>query len=90
MLPGSYPELGPLDEVVEQLDALRAADLVNLDRAADRAYLFKHVATQEVAYESLPFSVRSMLHGRIGAFLESHRAAAVRIGTSTCWRTTSG
>jgi predicted ATPase len=70
MLPGAYPELGGLDTVVEQLDTLRAADLVNLDRAADQAYLFKHVATQEVAYESLPFAVRAMLHGRVGDYIE--------------------
>ena len=55
VLPGAYPELGGLDTVIEQLDTLRAADLVNLDREADQAYLFKHVVTQEVAYESLPF-----------------------------------
>jgi tetratricopeptide (TPR) repeat protein len=70
VLPGAYPELGDLDAVIGHLGTLRAADLVNLDRAADQAYLFKHVATQEVAYESLPFAVRSMLHGRVGTYLE--------------------
>ena len=70
ILPGAYPELGPLDDVVAQLDALRSADLVSLDREAELAYLFKHVVTQEVAYESLPFAVRAMLHGRIGRYLE--------------------
>lgn len=70
ILPGAYPELGDLDGVVANLDTLRTADLVSLDREQDRAYLFKHVATQEVAYESLPFAVRSMLHGRIGGYLE--------------------
>ncbi len=77
-LPGAYPELGDLDQVVEQLDALRTVDLVTLDREQDRAYLFKHVATQEVAYESLPFAVRSMLHGRIGRYIEESRAATPR------------
>ena len=76
-LPGAYPELGDLDLVVQQLDALRTVDLVTLDREQDRAYLFKHVATQEVAYESLPFAVRSMLHGRIGRFIETSRAATI-------------
>ncbi len=70
VLPGAYPELGDLDTVIEELDTLRAADLVNLDREADQAYLFKHVATQEVAYESLPFGVRAMLHGRVGSYIE--------------------
>lgn len=56
ILPGAYPELGPLGKVLDHLVTLRTADLVNLDSEADHAYLFKHVATQEVAYESLPFA----------------------------------
>ena len=71
ILPGAYPELGTLEDVIGHLDTLRAADLVNLDRAAEQAYLFKHVATQEVAYESLPFAIRTTLHGRIGSWLET-------------------
>ena len=70
-LPGAYPELGTLDGVIGDLDSLRAVDLVTLDREAEQAYLFKHVVTQEVAYESLPFAVRASLHGRIGRFLET-------------------
>ncbi len=70
VLPGAYPEVGSLAEVLDHLGALRAADLVNLDREQDQAYLFKHVATQEVAYESLPFGVRAMLHGKVGAYIE--------------------
>jgi class 3 adenylate cyclase/tetratricopeptide (TPR) repeat protein len=71
ILPGAYAELGTIDEVLEQLDTLRLADLVLVDRAADLAYLFKHVATQEVAYESLPFGTRRRLHARVGTYLES-------------------
>ena len=56
---------------------MRTVDLVTLDREQDRAYLFKHVATQEVAYESLPFAVRSLLHGRIGRYIEDSRAATI-------------
>ncbi len=77
ILPGAYPELGDLDAVVDSLDALRAVDLVLLDREADLTYLFKHVATQEVAYESLPFSIRTMLHGRVGEYLEASDPAAI-------------
>jgi tetratricopeptide (TPR) repeat protein len=77
LLPGAYPELGELPEVLGNLDSLRAADLVLLDRAAEQAYLFKHVATQEVAYESLPFGIRTMLHGRIGAYLEASDPGAI-------------
>ncbi len=71
MLPGAYPELGTLSAVLDQLEVLRTVDLVGLDREQDQAFLFKHVATQEVAYESLPFAVRRDLHGRVGSYLES-------------------
>ena len=33
--------------------------------------IFKHVVTQEVAYESLPFATRARLHGQIGRYLET-------------------
>lgn len=71
ILPGVYPELGDLPAVLDQLDVLRSVDLVSLDREQDQAYLFKHVATQEVAYESLPFAVRRDLHTRVGSYLEA-------------------
>lgn len=77
VLPGAYDELGSLDDVLGHLETLRSADLVLMDREADLAYLFKHVTTQEVAYESMPFSVRTMLHGRVGAYFESRDPAAV-------------
>jgi len=70
ILPGAYPELGTLDEVLERLAELRAADLISLDRDLEHAYLFKHVATQEVAYESLPFGLRARLHGLVGTWFE--------------------
>lgn len=71
VLPGAYPELGSLDDVMGHLETLRTADLVLLDREADLAFLFKHVTTQEVAYDSLPFGMRSMLHRLVGAYLEA-------------------
>jgi class 3 adenylate cyclase/tetratricopeptide (TPR) repeat protein len=70
VLPGAYPELGELGTVRDHLGRLREADLVNLDREAQQAWMFKHIATQEVAYESLPFAVRAMLHGRVGEYIE--------------------
>jgi class 3 adenylate cyclase/tetratricopeptide (TPR) repeat protein len=69
-LAGAYPDLGELPTVLEHLAALRAVDLVRLDRAEDEAYLFKHIATQQVAYESIPFATRARLHVRIGRYLE--------------------
>ncbi len=77
VLPGAYPELGSLEDVTGHLETLRAADLVLLEREVDLAYLFKHVTTQEVAYESMPFSVRSMLHARVGAYIEARDPDAI-------------
>ena len=74
ILPGTYEELGSLDAVLGHLDDLRTLDLVALDREADQAWMFKHVVTQEVAYESLPFALRGMLHGRVGEYLERTEA----------------
>ena len=75
VLPGAYEELGTLEAVLDQLDALRALDLVALDREAEQAWMFKHGVTQEVAYESLPFAIRAELHGRVGVYLEARGAA---------------
>ncbi|BET65809.1 adenylate/guanylate cyclase domain-containing protein [Opitutales bacterium ASA1] len=36
----------------------------------DQAYLFKHIVIQEVAYESLPFSLRAAIHEAIGDYIE--------------------
>jgi adenylate cyclase len=77
ILPGAYPELGSLDDVRGQLEILRGADLVGLDREADQQYLFKHVVTQEVAYGSMPFSQRSMLHRRVGEYLETSQPESI-------------
>ncbi|HEX2766965.1 MAG TPA: tetratricopeptide repeat protein [Candidatus Limnocylindria bacterium] len=70
VLAGAYPDLGELPAVVETLDHLRTTDLVRIDREQDQAYLFKHAATQEVAYGSIPFAIRARLHARIGGYLE--------------------
>ncbi len=78
LLPGVYPELGALDAVRQHLrDARRRVDLVNVDQEADETYLFKHVVTQEVAYESMPFAFRSMLHERVGGYIERTEADAI-------------
>ncbi len=69
-LTGAYTDLGAPDEVNGHLDALRTLDLINLDREADAVWIFKHAVTQDVAYESLPFALRGVLHGLIGDFIE--------------------
>jgi len=77
MLPGVYPELGAFEQVQEHLRTLGASDLVNVDLAAEQSYVFKHVVTQEVAYESMPFAIRSMLHERVARHIEATEADAI-------------
>jgi tetratricopeptide (TPR) repeat protein len=36
----------------------------------ESAYLFKHILTHGVAYESLPFETRAWLHSQVGEFIE--------------------
>jgi adenylate cyclase len=70
-LTGAYPELGTPPRVTGHLRTLCAEDLVVAEAPADDRYAFKHAVIQEVAYESLPFSLRAKVHGRIGLWLEA-------------------
>ncbi len=71
MVWGVYPQLGSIELVQGELQALNQQDLVLLDTPEpELSYLFKHVITQEVAYESLPYSTRAMLHEQIGRYIE--------------------
>jgi adenylate cyclase len=67
-----YPEAGQADRVQEQLDALRQQDFVLPSGTPDPEfeYLFKHIVTQEVAYESLAVATRANLHEQIAAYIE--------------------
>jgi class 3 adenylate cyclase/tetratricopeptide (TPR) repeat protein len=67
-LPEIYPELGNRDDILRNLDSLFDADLVTQDR--EETWIFRHAVTREVAYESIPFSVRSTIHESTGAYLE--------------------
>lgn len=55
-------------EINPHLKSLRGLDLV-LSEQEDN-YYFKHIMTQEVAYDSLPFSRRRELHNNIGDHIE--------------------
>lgn len=67
-----YPQLGQAERVREQLFALRQRDFVMPASPVDPEveYLFKHVVTQEVAYESLSVATREELHEAIASFIE--------------------
>lgn len=68
VLTGAYPELGPKRQVNSNLKRLCTYELVVAE--ANDAYAFKHALIRDAAYESLPFALRSTLHGRIGTWLE--------------------
>jgi class 3 adenylate cyclase/tetratricopeptide (TPR) repeat protein len=62
-----------LDEpkVKADLEALKKLDLTPLDKPEpELTYLFKHIVTQEVAYESLPYATRAKFHEAIGVYIE--------------------
>ncbi len=71
-LTGYYPELGAFPTVKSSLDALESLDITPLDSPEpELAYLFKHIVTHEVTYESLPFATRARLHEQLAVYLEN-------------------
>lgn len=74
LLPGVYPALGDIDEVLTQLETLKDQDLVVLDQVESLTYLFRHVVTQEVAYNGMPLSLRASLHCRVANYVEAAEA----------------
>lgn len=70
MLQGAYPDL-PLEQVQQNLDLLSDLELTPLDTPEpELTYLFKHIITQQVAYESLLYATRARLHEQIGTYIE--------------------
>jgi len=70
-LHGAYPILGAPEPLRADLDELAKLELTPLDTPEpELTYLFKHVVTQEVAYESLTAQARASLHEQLAAFLE--------------------
>ena len=70
-LTGYYPELGDLPRVKSDLDKLDELDITPQDSEPELTYLFKHILTHEVTYESLPFATRARLHEQLAHYLES-------------------
>ncbi len=69
---GVYPKAGTPDSVKHQLEALSRLDITPLDKPEpELEYLFKHILTRDVAYESLAVATRTMLHGAAGEYFES-------------------
>jgi adenylate cyclase len=71
LLWGAYPQLGGEQPVRADLEQLSQLDLTPLESPEpELTYLFKHIVTQEVAYESLPFATRAWLHDQIAGYIE--------------------
>ncbi len=72
MLSGVYPPFAERHGLEHDLDILADLELTVLEAPdPELSYLFKHVLTQEVAYETLSFATRAMLHDQIGQFIEA-------------------
>ncbi len=70
-LSGYYPPLEiPEHPLREDLDLLAQFEITPVYDTAELEYLFKHIITQEVAYETLPFATRAALHEQYAAFIE--------------------
>jgi predicted ATPase/class 3 adenylate cyclase len=78
-----YPLLGQVEHVKLDLDKLDALDITPLDSPEpELIYLFKHIVTHEVTYESLPFALRAQLHEQLARYLEKQIAAGALYETS--------
>jgi adenylate cyclase len=71
LVAAAYPDLGDEPVVHDDLVAVAATRLIELENPLERAFAFGHAVTRDVAYDSLPYSVRTVLHGRVGYALES-------------------
>ncbi|MDX1520604.1 MAG: tetratricopeptide repeat protein, partial [Anaerolineae bacterium] len=66
-----HPWVTTETSLTEQLARLQAEDFTRQEvNESDLDFLFKHVITQEVAYETMLYSQRRKLHATIGAALE--------------------
>lgn len=68
---GAYSQLNDAKSVKADLEVLDRLELTVLDADPELTYLFKHIVTQEVTYESLPYATRATLHDQIAQFIEN-------------------
>jgi class 3 adenylate cyclase len=66
-----YPVAADRPQLHEQLDTLERLDITLLETPEpDLSYIFKHIITQEVAYNLMSFAQRQGLHQAIAQWLE--------------------
>ncbi len=85
VLTGAYPDLGAYRQVRRHLRRLTAADLVVPENDDTEEYTFKHAVIREVAYESIPFALCTLLHGRIGLWIEATTPDALDVLAHHFW-----
>ncbi len=69
---GYLPRVGTIAQVEADLALLQKYDLTIRDQPEpELAYLFKHLVTQQVAYEALAYATRALLHEAYAHFLET-------------------
>ena len=78
LLSAIYPYRKTEEELRERLDELSQREILEGPHP-DLLYLFRHILTREVAYESILYSDRHQLHRRIGESIETHAGAAGRL-----------
>jgi tetratricopeptide (TPR) repeat protein len=72
LLWATHPEIGARERVIADLEALCQLDLTMPDTPEpELSYMFRHIVTQEVAYESLPYESRAMLHEQLASHIET-------------------
>jgi class 3 adenylate cyclase/tetratricopeptide (TPR) repeat protein len=70
-----HPVRADIPRLVEDLSTLSKVDLTPLDSPEpDLSYMFKHIITQEVAYNLMLFEQRRQLHQSIGEWYERNFA----------------
>jgi predicted ATPase/class 3 adenylate cyclase len=66
-----YPGLGDIEQVKMDLQAMNRLDLTILETPEpELTYIFKHLVTHEVGYESIAYATRAKLHGQYAHYLE--------------------
>ncbi len=78
LVASAYPDLGVEETVRTDLVAMTSTRLIDLEDPSSGEFAFGHAVTRDVAYDSLPFGVRSLLHGRVAVALEAEPDGAVR------------
>lgn len=75
MVWGVYPERIDEESIQSDLDVLSKLEITAVEHPEpELTYLFRHIVTHEVTYESLPYNTRSHLHEQVAKYMEAQYA----------------